>query len=290
MSTLGEELRRKREERGITLADISESTRIGTRFLKAIETDNFSILPGGIYTRNFIRSYAEQVGMDEDEAIALYNQQVGAQVAEPQAQPVPLLASPMLEKRSRRSDSLKWRQPPTRASWPTLVITAGIVLFIALILLALVKTMNRGQEDSAQQPRDGATQPQQAPPQAGSPPATQPDKPSQAQPATEQPSPPPPPATSVASGEPLMVKLEATTGDSSIQYWVDDAAKPTSLMLRQGQAQDLPPAQNQIRLNIGNRPATKLLINNREAIYPPDTALWGAKVTISRDNLQTYFQ
>ena len=67
MPTLGEELRRKREERGITLAEISESTRIGTRFLKAIEIDNFSTLPGGIFTRSFIRAYAKQVGMSEDD-------------------------------------------------------------------------------------------------------------------------------------------------------------------------------------------------------------------------------
>jgi cytoskeletal protein RodZ len=69
MPTLGEELRQKREQRGVTLAEISEATRIGTRFLKAIETDSFSILPGGIFTRSFIRAYAKYVGMNEDEAI-----------------------------------------------------------------------------------------------------------------------------------------------------------------------------------------------------------------------------
>ena len=41
MPTLGEELKRRREERQITLTDISEATRIGTRFLKAIEADNY---------------------------------------------------------------------------------------------------------------------------------------------------------------------------------------------------------------------------------------------------------
>src|SRR6185369_7671648 len=82
MPTLGEELKRRREERDITLADISEATRIGTRFLKAIETDNYSVLPGGIFTRSFIRAYAKQVGMDEDESISLYQQQVTGVTAE----------------------------------------------------------------------------------------------------------------------------------------------------------------------------------------------------------------
>src|SRR5258708_29523518 len=84
MPTLGEELRHKREQQGITLADIAEATRIGTRFLKAIETDNFSTLPGGIFTRSFIRAYAKHVHMNEDEAIALYLQQVAEPTPEQQ--------------------------------------------------------------------------------------------------------------------------------------------------------------------------------------------------------------
>src|SRR5215467_2789291 len=82
MPTLGEELRRLREERGIALSDISEGTRIGTRFLKAIEENNFSVLPGGIFTRSFIRAYAKRVGMDEDEAIGLYQQHLAEESGE----------------------------------------------------------------------------------------------------------------------------------------------------------------------------------------------------------------
>src|SRR5947208_5052600 len=95
MPTLGEELRHKREQRDITLAEIAEATRIGTRFLKAIETDNFSILPGGIFTRSFIRAYAKHVGMNEEEAIQLYLQQVvdtGAEQSE--VQPVAAAKGP----------------------------------------------------------------------------------------------------------------------------------------------------------------------------------------------------
>src|SRR4051812_6878066 len=92
MPTLGEELKRRREERQIALNDISEATRIGTRFLKAIEGDNYGVLPGGIFTRSFIRAFAKQVGMDEDEAIALYQQQttgVAAEASPPQVESRP---------------------------------------------------------------------------------------------------------------------------------------------------------------------------------------------------------
>src|SRR5439155_22393820 len=98
MPTLGEELRHKREQRDITLAEIAEATRIGTRFLKAIETNNFSILPGGIFTRSFIRAYAKHVGMNEEEAIGLYLQQVsdtGAEQSEMQPVAAAKAAAPL---------------------------------------------------------------------------------------------------------------------------------------------------------------------------------------------------
>ena len=86
MPTLGEEIKRRREERNISLNEISESTRISVRFLKASEADNFAVLPGGIFTRSFIRSYAKEVGLNEEEAMALYNQHlVSQQAAEQQA-------------------------------------------------------------------------------------------------------------------------------------------------------------------------------------------------------------
>lgn len=45
--TLGQELRRRREAKGIELQDISNATRVAVRFLRAIEEDDFASLPGG---------------------------------------------------------------------------------------------------------------------------------------------------------------------------------------------------------------------------------------------------
>lgn len=78
MPTFGENLRREREMRGVTLEEISESTKISTRMLKALETDQFSELPGGIFTRNFIRAYAQYLGLDEEHALAEYKRAAGA--------------------------------------------------------------------------------------------------------------------------------------------------------------------------------------------------------------------
>jgi len=311
MATLGEELRHKREQRGISLAEISEATRIGTRFLKAIETDNFSILPGGIFTRSFIRAYAKHVGMNEDEAIGLYLQQVAGPSPDqqdaaseasaehaPAEQPTKRTAAPKLvlqkpapaAQRSRRFEPVTFRQSPSRTSWPTIVIGAGIVIFIVIIVIALVKQLNQGAGESGA-PTSVAQK--DAPPKPAAPPSSQPaPQPNAPPPGTPAPSAPadhPSPVSDVPAGQPLVVKLEASTGDVWIKYQVDDS-KPTILVLKQGQSQDLPPAQTHVTLNYGNRLMLKLKINNRDANFPPDTPKFASQVVISRDNFQTFFQ
>jgi len=305
MPTLGEELKRRREERQISLTDISEATRIGTRFLKAIEADNFSVLPGGIFTRSFIRAYAREIGMDEDEAISLYQQQATGQATSegqpaPSAQPssaeqrsrqatvIEQQARVSAEERKRKHEPVTYRPSGPRTNWSTVIIVGGIALFVIIIVVALVKQLNRSTGENAppiaqanrnaQTTTPSTTSPTPAPPTPTSTTPTQP-------PPTTTPEAPP----SVSQGETLTVKLEATTWDSYIQFQVDDA-KPTRMLLKQGQSQDLPPAQNQIKLNYGNRLALKLKINNRDATFPAEAPKFGAQVTISRDNLQTYFQ
>jgi cytoskeleton protein RodZ len=70
MSGFGGRLRREREMRGVSLEEISESTKIGTRNLKAIEDNEFEKLPGGIFNKGFVRAYSKFLGLDEDETVA----------------------------------------------------------------------------------------------------------------------------------------------------------------------------------------------------------------------------
>jgi cytoskeletal protein RodZ len=70
--SLGEQLRVAREARGITLREISDETRIATRYLEAIEQNNYKSLPGGIFNKSFVKAYAKQIGFDEKEALDAY--------------------------------------------------------------------------------------------------------------------------------------------------------------------------------------------------------------------------
>jgi cytoskeleton protein RodZ len=72
VSSFGAQLKQEREKQGVSLEDISLSTKIGTRMLRALEEEHFDQLPGGIFNKGFIRAYARCLGMDEEQAIADY--------------------------------------------------------------------------------------------------------------------------------------------------------------------------------------------------------------------------
>lgn len=60
----GEDLRRIRESRGVSLRHIASVTKIGLRFLEYLEEDRFAFLPAPVYLRGFLQEYARLVGID----------------------------------------------------------------------------------------------------------------------------------------------------------------------------------------------------------------------------------
>jgi cytoskeleton protein RodZ len=102
-SGFGERLKRERELRGVSRDEICTATRIGSRFLEALENEQWEILPGGIFNRGFVRSVARFLGLDEDDLLAEYDVAMSKQTAEIEA-PVGL---PVSQKSARtRSNRL----------------------------------------------------------------------------------------------------------------------------------------------------------------------------------------
>lgn len=71
--TFGDCLKREREMREVSLEEICAATRIGTRFLEAMENEEWEKLPGGIFNRGFVRSVARYLGLDEETMLAEYD-------------------------------------------------------------------------------------------------------------------------------------------------------------------------------------------------------------------------
>ena len=77
MSAVGAYLRDLREQQGISLEELSRSTRVLHRYLEALETDDLASLPAPVFTKGFIRAYCQVLGVSSDEAIALYDLRAG---------------------------------------------------------------------------------------------------------------------------------------------------------------------------------------------------------------------
>lgn len=77
MARLGEALRAERERRGLSLDQAAEDTRIREKFLRALESGDYQTLPGTVYTRGFLRNYAEYLGLDADELITQFQAERG---------------------------------------------------------------------------------------------------------------------------------------------------------------------------------------------------------------------
>ena len=80
VKNFGSYLKHERELRGVTLEVISETTKIHIKFLQALEENNFEELPGEVFIRGYIKSYANTIGSDPEETLNVYDEFVGNKV------------------------------------------------------------------------------------------------------------------------------------------------------------------------------------------------------------------
>ena len=77
------DLPRFRKKAGVSLDDIAQRTKISSRFLRAIEDEQFDQLPGGIFSTSYLRQYAAAIGYDEEALVAHYIQKITPLAAVP---------------------------------------------------------------------------------------------------------------------------------------------------------------------------------------------------------------
>ena len=127
---LGAWLRQRREELGIDLEQVEADTRIRTRYLEALEAENFDALPDPVVGRGFLRNYAAYLDLDPQEASDLYS----VMVAPPEPESVPSEQPfPFTEGRFRPVPLHKIAAGGSRRRW--LFGLAAVVLVVALGLL-----------------------------------------------------------------------------------------------------------------------------------------------------------
>src|SRR4051812_27108782 len=127
MADFGGQLKDAREQRGISLRQIATATKISMAALEALERNDFSRLPGGIFSRSFVRAYALEVGLDPEQMIAEFITRFPVETVT-QGHP-----------RTRTLvDELE--SGPQRRAWPILVwiVLAGVALTAALVYFGVL--------------------------------------------------------------------------------------------------------------------------------------------------------
>ena len=254
--TLGEKLRQAREEQGISISEVAENTRISPHYIKSIEEDNYKPLPGGIFNKGFIKSFARYLGVDENEALQDYADLIASQTEAP-AEP-PHAYRPEVLTDERYSES--------RA--PTIIFAAVILAVMTLGLVLLVRFLqNRGEATttanavvSANTNSNTAGQP--SPVDQGSAPAI-PDK--------------------------ITIQLRAQGAPVWISYSVDDNHKIQTL----GENETLTIEPNQsfsISYSKAKLDTLKVAVNGKDVAVPNDSPKGTVDFSINKSNIQEIMQ
>jgi len=162
MESLGRQLQKEREARGISLKDISLQTKIGVRYLEAIENDRLDLLPGGFFTRQILKTYLLAIGLEPGEWLSKYLQSGSIS---PEARTFP---SPQKPESGAKADRIKYYlpsqekspeeiEPKTRkeiridkAVWISLTVIV-LTLFVFLIYLSVKTTQKNVEARNASQ-------------------------------------------------------------------------------------------------------------------------------------------
>lgn len=126
--TLGEKLRQAREARGLSISDIAEQTRISALYLSCIENDDYRTLPGGIFNKGFVKSFAKSVGIDEQEALQDYARLIASQGSQIDEEP----------KKTYRSEVLT-DESNSVLNAPTII---GAIIILALMTGGILFLLN----------------------------------------------------------------------------------------------------------------------------------------------------
>jgi transcriptional regulator with XRE-family HTH domain len=255
MDHFGARLKRAREERGVSLRRITEVTKISMSALEALERNDFSRLPGGIFSRAFVRAYAAEVGLDPEATVREFLAELSRREA--------TRARPAVRSDITPED-IRFLERQRRAA--RTVRVAAVLLLVALLALVIWYLGPLGPApDAAPAPEASARPAPIVPP----PPADVL---------------PPPPAP--AKDATLHIELEATR-----DCWVRasaDGVVAVERLFRVGERQELS-ADREIALEVGNAGALRWSINGRLAkTLGPLGVRRDALVT--RDNFKEFWQ
>ena len=265
MENLGLELKKAREARGLTLSQVAARTKIAVTALDALERNDFSRLPGGIFGRSFVRAYALEVGTDPDETVARFIElleQSEREAAERRAAMRPAITH----------DDRQFLERQRRA---VMLLRVGLVV-LAIAIVALITWRVRVAMANRSAPAAVVEAPAAILPP---------------QPADPIPVPMPIPNPLVTDAVPVpatpMILEFDVSGDSWVQTTVD-GAPPVARLFRAGDHQRIE-AMKDVLIDVGNSGVFRLTIDGRPA-KPLGREGARARTRITRENAAGFLE
>ena len=120
----GMKMKRAREDRGVSLRQIADATKLSVSALEALERNDISRLPGGIFSRAFVRSYAMEVGLDPEQTVREFLVQFPHDSVN--------LGSPHVPPEDYSDDPPRGRRTGTVVALLAISLLIGAILFLML--------------------------------------------------------------------------------------------------------------------------------------------------------------
>jgi cytoskeletal protein RodZ len=255
MSDFGGKLRLARERRGISLRQIAASTKISVAALEALERNDVSKLPGGIFSRAFVRSYAVEVGLDPDVTVREFLERFQGDAPSPTAVQTAVSGEDSAFESQQRIAS---------------VLLKLVLISIPLVGIILYFTMRS--RPGRITPAAAAVERPLAPP---------PDPPSQAPPVVI-----PASASPEAARQTMTLELRAT-GDCWVKLTIDGASIPGRVM-RAGE-KEVREVRETALVDVGNAGAFAYSINGRPG-KPLGESGQVRTMRLTKDTMAEYLQ
>ena len=139
---IGQKLQAARQSKGYTLDDLQQLTKIQKRYLIAIEDEKFDELPGDFYVRAFVKQYADTVGLDGNDLLKEFDEQLPKTKTEEYSDHI----SQAVETRASHRKTVSGSVSKLRQHLPTIIIACVIVIVLAAIWVTAIV---RGHQDSS---------------------------------------------------------------------------------------------------------------------------------------------
>lgn len=126
---IGEVLQRSRDRLGLDIGAVERDTKVSAKYLRALEGEDWGVLPGPTYIKGFLRTYATYLGLDADAIVDEYRRTIERSPASEQPY---LFSEPLLERRRRPA-------PPQRRAWGQMLAVIGILALAVVAVIAVVR-------------------------------------------------------------------------------------------------------------------------------------------------------